>query len=108
MPLLPPPVDTSPTLPAIDSTFAVLRGAQRGLVDAALGGVDRDLRGGHVRLGLRDLLGRLRVQVGLRPASCAAVTLLLADVTCACAVSIAFWSFSRVVFWFCFAVVMAC
>ena len=44
----------------------VLRGDQRGLVDAALGGVDRALRAVHVRLGLGDLLGGLRVQVGLR------------------------------------------
>jgi hypothetical protein len=34
--------------------------------------------------------------------------LLSADVTCASAESIAFWSLSRVFFWFCFAVVMAC
>ena len=40
--------------------------------------------------------------------SCADFTLLSADVTCASAVSIAFWSLSRVFFWFCFAVVMAC
>ena len=40
--------------------------------------------------------------------SCADLTLLSADVTCASAESIAFWSLSRVFFWFCFAVVMAC
>jgi hypothetical protein len=40
--------------------------------------------------------------------SCADFTLLSADVTCASAESIAFWSLSRVFFWFCFAVVMAC
>src|SRR6185436_21195193 len=38
---------------------------QRGLVDPALGAVDRDLRAVDVRAGLGDLLRGLRVQVGL-------------------------------------------
>ncbi len=36
------------------------------------------------------------------------MTLLCADVTCAWAVSIAFWSLSRVFFWACLALVTAC